>query len=214
MSHEKGDLRVRRTDKLIQEALVELIIEKGFDTITVGEIAERAMVNRATFYRHYEDKYDLVEKIFAQALDEFVAAVGPPRNILPKIDPRNASEQWEKLFDHFAEHKRLYQAMLGRNGSPWFANRMRDQFASLMVEREELRQRLPAPKGGRAQPLMPTEVAIVFTANLFLSTIAWWLESGKGYTSRQMVTWLLDVLVHGYVRALSPYVPSVVDSEA
>src|SRR6476660_467523 len=55
------DLRVRRTRKLLIQALIELTIEKGFAAITVQEIADRAMVNRATFYRHYRDKHDLLE---------------------------------------------------------------------------------------------------------------------------------------------------------
>ncbi|MBZ0292889.1 MAG: TetR/AcrR family transcriptional regulator, partial [Anaerolineae bacterium] len=51
------DLRVRRTRKLLQQALIELTVERGFSEITVGDIAERAMGNRSTFYRHYLDKY-------------------------------------------------------------------------------------------------------------------------------------------------------------
>jgi pimeloyl-ACP methyl ester carboxylesterase len=61
MSHEEQtDLRIRRTHHFLQEAMIELITEKGFEAITVGDIAERAMINRATFYRHYQDKYDKV----------------------------------------------------------------------------------------------------------------------------------------------------------
>ena len=52
MTQEKSDLRVRRTQKMLQEALIDLIGERSLDTISVGDIAERAMVNRATFYRH------------------------------------------------------------------------------------------------------------------------------------------------------------------
>ena len=64
MSHQEDtDLRIRRTHKFLQEAIIELINEKGFEAITVGDIAKRAMINRATFYRHYDDKYDLVAKI-------------------------------------------------------------------------------------------------------------------------------------------------------
>jgi hypothetical protein len=65
MSHEaQTDLRIRCTHHFLQAAMIELIAEKGFDAITVGNIAERAMINRATFYRHYQDKYDLVAKSF------------------------------------------------------------------------------------------------------------------------------------------------------
>lgn len=66
LQEEQTDLCIRRTHKFLQEAMIELITEKGFDAITVGDIAERAMINRATFYRHYLDKYDLVAKIFEE----------------------------------------------------------------------------------------------------------------------------------------------------
>ena len=56
------DLRVRRTRKLLQQAFIECTIEKGFAALTVRDITERAMVNRSTFYRHYLDKYDLLEQ--------------------------------------------------------------------------------------------------------------------------------------------------------
>jgi AcrR family transcriptional regulator len=55
----EADPRVRRTRKLLQDALLALLAEKSFDDITVQDIAERSTINRATFYTHYVDKYDL-----------------------------------------------------------------------------------------------------------------------------------------------------------
>lgn len=78
MTHDHPDLRVRRTHTLLREALIDLIAEKGFDAVTVGEIAERAMVNRATFYRHYQDKYALVTGIFQEAVNQLISELGPP----------------------------------------------------------------------------------------------------------------------------------------
>src|SRR6266542_3862970 len=54
------DLRVRRTRHLLQHAFMELMAEKDFQAITVQDIADRAMVNRATFYDHFVDKYALL----------------------------------------------------------------------------------------------------------------------------------------------------------
>src|SRR3990170_2217638 len=65
------DLRVRRTRELLQKALLETANEKGFAHVTVRDITERAMVNRATFYRHYQDKYDLLAQ-YMQELSEFI----------------------------------------------------------------------------------------------------------------------------------------------
>src|SRR6266487_4230789 len=75
MTQKGNNLRVRRTQKLLREALVELIEERGFDALTIGELTERAMVSRAAFYRNYHDKYDLVERIFAEAMSALLASV-------------------------------------------------------------------------------------------------------------------------------------------
>ncbi len=71
------DLRVRRTRHLLQQAFMELMAEKDFQAITVQDIAERAMVNRATFYDHFVDKYALltasITEMFKKALHAAVS---------------------------------------------------------------------------------------------------------------------------------------------
>ena len=62
---EVRDPRVRRTRQLLQGALGQLMDRKGFEEITVQDIAETATVNRATFYDHYTDKYDLLDAMVA-----------------------------------------------------------------------------------------------------------------------------------------------------
>ena len=64
---ENSDLQAHRITSqiypsLLREALIDLIDEKGLDAVTVGEISERAMINRATFYRHYQDKYEVADR--------------------------------------------------------------------------------------------------------------------------------------------------------
>lgn len=66
------DPRVLRTRQLIREAFRDLLRCKGFDAITIKDIAQRATINRATFYAHYEDKYALLEKITEQAFQEMI----------------------------------------------------------------------------------------------------------------------------------------------
>src|SRR5216683_17485 len=69
MTQPVSNLRVKRTQKLLREALIELIEERGFEALTIGELTRRAMVSRAAFYRHYQDKYGLVEQIFEEAMN-------------------------------------------------------------------------------------------------------------------------------------------------
>jgi AcrR family transcriptional regulator len=202
MTHEQTDPRVRRTHTLLQEALIELAAERGFDAVTVGDIAKRAGVNRATFYRHYQDKYDLLEQIFQEVISQFASDLGPPGEVARSIDPQNPPERWVKLFEHFAEHERLYHTLLGRKGSSWFVARVRDYFTSLMEEREQQRAQLPAFRGKTFQSTMPRKVAMTLMSNLLISTVAWWLESGKQYSPKQIAGWFLDLGINGYVRVL------------
>lgn len=57
----KLDPRIKRTRQLLQQALMELMAEKSFQSITVQDITERATINRVTFYAHFQDKYGLLE---------------------------------------------------------------------------------------------------------------------------------------------------------
>lgn len=66
------DPRVLRTRQLIREAFRELLQNKGFDAITIKDIAQRATINRATFYTHYEDKYALMEEITEESFHKMI----------------------------------------------------------------------------------------------------------------------------------------------
>lgn len=67
------DPRVLRTRKLLERAFIELMNEKGFQDMTIQDIADRATVNRATFYAHYEDKFDLLDSFVRQQFKEVLA---------------------------------------------------------------------------------------------------------------------------------------------
>lgn len=88
----KQDLRVRRTRQALQQALMDLLKQTSFDAITVNDIAERARINRVTFYAHYEDKYDLLEhmmqRVFKQRLEANMAnnAALTPENLVQLVE--------------------------------------------------------------------------------------------------------------------------------
>jgi len=71
------DPRVNRTRKLLEQAFLELMSEKGFQDITIQDITERATVNRATFYAHFEDKYDLLDSFIRRQFHEVLAEKVP-----------------------------------------------------------------------------------------------------------------------------------------
>ena len=203
---EQTDLRIRRTHKFLQEAMIELITEKSFDAITVGDIAERAMINRATFYRHYQDKYDLVAKILEEITNELVENMKPFHKGSGQSETENPPEIWIQFFEHVAEHARLYRAMLGKNGSSWFAARMRDHIVKIMLEQER-RWKYQVEPSQPIDPAMPQELPGTQLAHVLIGTIVWWLESEKSSTPRQMATWFHRFAFYGYLSALGYEAP-------
>jgi AcrR family transcriptional regulator len=179
MTQPVSNLRLRRTQKLLREALIELIEERGFEALTIGELTSRAMVSRAAFYRNYQDKYDLVEQIFEEAMSALLNAV---RDLGTDHPP----EIWVKFFEHIAQYDRLYRALLGRKGSPWFVRKMRASLASLVKERGHL------PHGPNAsdRPVhtFSDEFVPDLVSTMFVEAITWWLEHGRPYTPKEIAT--------------------------
>ena len=179
MTQPASNLRVRRTQKLLREALIELIEERGFEALTIGEITERAMVSRAAFYRTYQDKYDLMEQIFEEAMGALLNAVGD-------LGQEHPAEIWVTFFEHIAKYERLYRVLLGRKGSPWFVRKMRAALSSLVKERGRL------PHGPIASAhsvhLFSDELVPDIVSAMFVEAITWWLEHGRPYTPKEMAT--------------------------
>jgi AcrR family transcriptional regulator len=179
MTQPADNVRVRRTKTLLREALIELIEERGFEALTIGELTERAMVSRAAFYRNYQDKYDLVEQIFEEAMSALLGAVGD-------LGQEHPAEIWVKFFEHIAQYERLYRTLLGRKGSPWFVRKMRADLSVLVKERG----RLPHGPGAssRAVHAFSDEFVPDLVSAMFVEAITWWLEHGRPYTPREVAT--------------------------
>jgi AcrR family transcriptional regulator len=179
MTQPVKNLRLRRTQKLLREALIELIEERGFDALTVGEIAERAMVSRAAFYRNYQDKYALVEQIFEEAMSALLNAVA-------EMGPEHPPQVWVKFFEHIAEFERLYRALLGRKGSPWFVLKMRAAMAELVKEHG----RFPTWQPGADHSAHPFADEFVpdLVSTMFVEAITWWLEQEMPYSPQESAT--------------------------
>lgn len=176
MTQNSGDLRVRRTRKLLREALIELIGERSFDTITVGDISQRAMVSRAAFYRHYQDKYDLVEKIFEEAKNTILVDSDSTHSPLSN-DAKHPPEPWIKIFEHFAEYQKLYRELLGPRGSSWFSAKLHLFLAELILERSRAVRIIDQDRVSFSSALI---------AGLIITAVRWWLEHPEQFSPREI----------------------------
>lgn len=123
LRHTSGDLRVPRTHKLIVEALIELTIQKGFSNVTVSDIAQYAGINRATFYRHYQDKFDLLAQ-YTQAVYE-LTNVSETESLANESLSENLPLGLIRMFEHIRDNARFYRVMLSPNGDPAFVEKVR-----------------------------------------------------------------------------------------
>ncbi|HLZ72637.1 MAG TPA: TetR/AcrR family transcriptional regulator [Dehalococcoidia bacterium] len=192
----RGDLRVRRTERAIRAAMIELIVEKGDAAISVNDLAERAMINRATFYRHYRDKEELLERLIADMLDGLARSIGPTSpSGAPEVFLNEIFRAMRRIFEHVAEHGALYRALMATRGSHAFEAQVRGYVESVLKERWRLGE------GGRSATGIPEAVGIAFSVTAFLGTIAWWLEASTPYSPDQMSGWLAALFVLGPVQA-------------
>lgn len=123
---EKTDLRILRTKRAIREAFFKLIKEKGFDSITVKDITDEAMISRNTFYLHYSDKYDLLNKISNELMRKVFMRV---TNEVRKIDNLDFTIECtakmlqiiQKIID---EDREIYYLLLTDSGTVVFGEKI------------------------------------------------------------------------------------------
>src|SRR5437867_413686 len=107
---ERIDPRTKRTRQLLLDAFGQLLTEKSFEAITVQDITERATVNRATFYAHFEDKYVLLDQFMKEMIQRALRAKLPPDSTLTPANLQlliqTLSEFLEQLYSHCAPSNR------------------------------------------------------------------------------------------------------------
>jgi AcrR family transcriptional regulator len=174
----------------LRDALISLILERGYEAITVGDITDRADLNRGTLYLHYRDKQDLL----LRSSDEVY------KDLLTQFEPLNREHlslnvperHLALVFEHAAAHADFYRVMLGDHGVPAFVNRLRQIVAEASRSRlDGLRALNPASRS------VSPELVAGFTSGALLGALAWWLESGMATPIDQVAQTTLELTVRG-----------------
>lgn len=121
MMEEKIDRRIIRTKQQVRQALIELLSEKGENNISVRELAQRANINRGTFYIHYKDTHDLVEQLVDEAVKKLL---GVCKRHPPAQTPRESYPFLTDLFETLQSDPQLFTILLGTTGSHAYSERI------------------------------------------------------------------------------------------
>ena len=160
--HPGMDRRTLRTRQALHQALIRLVLERGYDQITVADIADAANVGRSTFYAHFTDKDDLLRHGIS-----YLSA-------MLKVPPDKASGPLgfsRFLTEHLRDQKRLQRALMQSSAGSIIIGSLREAICDV------LRRGLRIERGK-----VPDEVEVQFVAGAYLAVITWWLDRGARET--------------------------------
>lgn len=193
----RTDPRITRTLKLLGDALRDLIIERGYDSITVQDITDRAEVSRTTFYLHFKDKDELLFDSMRRIYDDLTRAYQARVLDVHSLDDIERAACDAADYQHVAQYADFYRAMLGKHGSAAFIqqvlNYLTDEMTKGMVQ--------PAVAGLANSPVPPTIIAS-FLAGAQIGMINWWLQNDMRYSPEEMARMQYRLSIGGLMGVL------------
>jgi AcrR family transcriptional regulator len=165
---EVGDRRVRRTRRNLAEALTDLILERGYEVITVQDILDRADIGRSTFYAHFRDKEALLLSCFDDLRDDLRRDLDA---MTPGVELPDSSQPSIVVFAHAYRHRRVYRALCGRRGGTIVYGHLHALVAAT------LRTHLAPHLAASGSPIAAEAMAEFYTSGL-LGILTWWVNQG------------------------------------
>lgn len=178
--NKKDDLRVIKTRKLIYQTLLELMKEKTFEEIKVSDICSKAMINRSTFYAHYEDKYELLVDFLSNLKEEFAHELN--ESCKENLSIREYYIRLISLFlDHIDSKRDVYNSIMVNNRSSIMMDIL------LSVVNDDILKRF---KENDINLKVPTEVISKFYLGGVINIGMEWLSNINKYTKEEILDYL------------------------
>lgn len=181
-SQKKTDARVRRTRDALGDALVALMQEKPFESITVQDVLDRAHVGRSTFYSHYSDKDDLLMSDADEFFERVAMGLSAKREQSDRVFPV------KEFFSHIAEARQFVNALSSSGKMEANLELARGHFA------RGIERRISEVPRGQAIPEHDRGAIAFAHAGALLSLMTWWVDRGMKQTPAEM-----DELFHRLV---------------
>lgn len=182
----ENDLRIIKTRKLIRDAFVKLIDIKGFDAITINNIADMAMINRSTFYLHYTDKYDLLQQTMEEAIQNILQLVAPEAHIIDgKLEYDSFVQNISSILKAVENDALLYKIILNDKEMSGISKK----FENALIEKLDI-----------CFPdhiLISRDLFLQLITSLYMSAIRWWLNNDMKYSTNFIAEQLVKLLVAG-----------------
>jgi AcrR family transcriptional regulator len=191
MSINQNDLRVIKTKRGLREAFIRLLLEKGYDAISIQDIATGAEAARVTFYRHYKNKEELLLDCLDMVYEELVERV-------KQVSGEEVQQEYLPLmvfYKHIQEKEELYQILFSSQGAQFLVKRLKELIAQrtrIQIEENILKEQL----------LVPIEIIANHIGSAIIGLVVWWLENEKPYPPEYMAQLSYWLSFAGNARAL------------
>jgi len=185
----RHDRRRLQTRKQIIEAAVQLVLEKGYEGVTIQDITDHADLGRGTFYIHFKDKEEAVWSAIEDGLH--ATEEDAHRQFPGGIPPQPEFYAYLNIFRHAEQNKDLYKVMLGGKGSAVMTARVQNHLAS------ELRRDLAhLPVHVFLEFRVPVDILAQVITGAVIQLVRWWLETPNKYSTEDMAGLLYTCLHH------------------
>jgi len=182
---DKLDRRVVRTHELLGNALMELIVEKGYEAITIKDVTERADVAYVTFFRHYRDLDELLIQRLEAGIAALIAGIESAMQNTPGMTLFGEVEG-RFIFEHVQQNASLYRILLNSRGAAHIRKQVKNTIA------QKILNECPPMQTNSAG--LPPELVADHLASAQLSLIDWWLDHDMPYSVERMAQ-IYDQLV-------------------
>lgn len=177
----KTDLRIIKTKKILFDALLKLMKQKNFEKIKISDICEEALINRSTFYAHYEDKYELLIELFEEQKLSLLKELEDNENF--NFSKKYLMDLLSIFIDYIDKNREIYSAILSNN-----KNGILIDFLIDVIERdvrEKLKNRIDIKNSN-----IPLDIIVKFYAGGLINIGMSWLVNKERYTKNELLLYI------------------------
>ncbi|TCM99564.1 TetR family transcriptional regulator [Paenibacillus sp. BK033] len=173
----RTDPRILRTRQLLRDAFIDLLEEMDIEKISVNKLAERATINRVTFYLHYKDIPDMLEKMADDMIEDIHQVLD--RSTVKSDSPEVINTTMlVKLLEHIAEHSKFYKIILASHRTTIFTERLLRLLTKLISDGIDKR----GNDSFVAKANIQKDIAVWYSSAALIGTIVSWLRADMPYT--------------------------------
>lgn len=172
----RTDPRILRTRQLLKDAFIDLLQDMEIEKISVNRISERATINRVTFYLHYRDIPDMMEKMADEMIEDIQNALNR-KPLHPSSDEEKDLWVMVSLLEHIAEHAKFYKVVLGLKRTPIFTERLLKMLSETVTNGLENHRKSFILDAG-----IQKDIAIWYGSAALIGTIVAWVRNDMPYT--------------------------------